>query len=189
LTPQELPAVRDPSSDSPSGVAATGHGAAPFFAVSVPKLIVLSICTLGLYELFWFYKNWCLVRERERSHILPSARALFAFFFCYGMFKRVRDFPVQSVTVGTLPAGALTVGWILTNLLWNLPGPSGLIGFLSFVFIIPVQISATRINEAVAPRHDRNERFTTANWVTVVIGGLVFILMVIGSFLPEESVV
>ena len=179
----------DSSSETLPRLAATGHEGAPFFAVSVPKLVVLSICTLGLYEVFWFYKNWCLVRERERSRILPSARAFFAFFFCYGMFKRVRDFPIQSVTVNTLPAGALTVGWILTNCLWDLPGPSGLIAFLSFLFIIPVQVSAARINEAVAPNHDRNERFTTANWVTVVIGGLVFILMVIGSFLPEESVV
>ncbi|MDR2837380.1 MAG: hypothetical protein LBV49_02235 [Azonexus sp.] len=32
-------------------------GAPPFFPVSVPKLAVLSICSFGLYELFWFYQK------------------------------------------------------------------------------------------------------------------------------------
>jgi hypothetical protein len=27
----------------------------PFFAVSVTKLVVLSFCTLGLYQIYWFF--------------------------------------------------------------------------------------------------------------------------------------
>lgn len=181
--------VPDSPSEAQPGIAANGRDGAPFFAVSVPKLVVLSICTLGAYEVFWFYKNWCLVRERERSRIFPSGRALFAFFFCYALFKRVRDFPLQSVTVETLPAGLLTVGWIVTTCLWRLPDPFGLISLFSFLFIIPVQVSASRINEAVAPKHDRNDKFTRANWVTIVIGGLFFVLIIIGSFLPAEPAV
>ena len=70
------------SSDSPFTVVPSDPESAPFFAVSVPKLILLSTCTSGLYELFWFYKNWRLVREREDSDILPFWRAFFGFFFC-----------------------------------------------------------------------------------------------------------
>ena len=36
-----------------------------YFPVSNTKLVLLSVCTLGLYEFYWFYKNWALVKERE----------------------------------------------------------------------------------------------------------------------------
>jgi hypothetical protein len=29
-----------------------------YFPVSRLKLAVMSTCTLGIYELYWFYKNW-----------------------------------------------------------------------------------------------------------------------------------
>ena len=172
------------ATDSPTTVTTSGNSA-PFFPVSVSKLITLSLFTLGVYELFWFYKNWRLVREREHSRILPFWRAFFGIFFCYAMFKQVRDFPVQTVSNEDLPAGALAAGWIITTLLWRLPDPYWLICFTSFVFMIPVQATAIRINEAVAPGHDRNAKFTPMNWVTIVVGGLVLILALIGMFLPE----
>ena len=175
----------DSATVSPPTATASAHDSAPFFAVSVPKLIVLSICTLGLYELFWFYKNWRLVREREDASILPFWRAVFGYFFCYAMFKRVRDFPVQTVANEKLPAGALTAGWIATNLLWKLPDPYWLVCFLSFLFMLPVQVTATPINEAVAPGYDRNERFSWKNWVTVVVGGLVVVLAILATLFPE----
>jgi hypothetical protein len=51
-----------------------------FFAVSIPKFIVLSICSIGIYDLYWFYKNWQLVRAREQSDISPFWRAFFGIF-------------------------------------------------------------------------------------------------------------
>jgi hypothetical protein len=38
-----------------------------FFAVSISKFIVLSICSIGIYDLYWFYKNWQFVRARSRQ--------------------------------------------------------------------------------------------------------------------------
>jgi hypothetical protein len=177
------------ATDSLTTVTANGSGSAPFFAVSLPKLITLSVCTFGLYQLFWFYMNWRLFRERQDSTILPFWRVVFAYFFCYAMFKQIRDFPVQTVSNENLPAGALATGWVATSLLWKLPDPYALVCFSSFLFMVPVQVTAIRINEAVAPGHDRNRKFTLANWVTVVVGGLLLILTIIGSFLPEPSVV
>jgi len=33
------------------------------------KFAILSVATLGVYELFWFYKNWKFVRQRDQSRI------------------------------------------------------------------------------------------------------------------------
>ena len=64
-----------------------------YFPVSPLKLIVLSVCTFGLYKFYWFYKNWCLIKERESSlsmqigfrdsGIMPFWRALFTVLYCY----------------------------------------------------------------------------------------------------------
>jgi hypothetical protein len=58
---------------------------------------------------------------------------------------------------------------------------------LSFSFLIPVQIVANRINEVVAPGHDRNSRYTAANWATIVVGGVIQVLIVLGVFLLPEQ--
>ena len=73
-----------------------------FFPVSPLKLIVLSVCTFGFYEFYWFYRNWCLIKEREDSlsmrigfrslNMWPFWRALFSVLFCYSCFGNVLGF-------------------------------------------------------------------------------------------------
>ena len=36
----------------------------PFFAVPLWKLALMSFFTFGIYELYWFYRNWQRVRVR-----------------------------------------------------------------------------------------------------------------------------
>lgn len=177
--------MTETSGDTLASVQADGRVEPPFFPVSVTKLIVLSICTLGLYELFWFYKNWCLVREREESKISPFWRAVFGYFFCYAMFRRVRDYPSEASVHPFLPAGPLAAGWIVTTMLWKLPDPYWFVCYLAVLFIVPVQVAARRVNVTVAPQHNPNEKFTTGNWITVAVGGIVAALAVVGAFTPE----
>lgn len=63
----------------------------PYFAVTTFKFIVLSLCTLGLYEMYWFYQNWHRIKERDGSAIMPAMRSIFSVFFCYQCFDRIRD--------------------------------------------------------------------------------------------------
>ena len=74
----------------------------PFFAVSVVKLLVMSICTCGFHEIYWFYQNWKRIQMREQRAIMPFARALFNVIFCYPCFKRIRDYEAQDNTRGAL---------------------------------------------------------------------------------------
>src|SRR4051812_24345977 len=46
--------------------------------VSPVKFIIYSICSLGLYNTYWFYKNWRYVRDRDGSNIRPFWRAIFS---------------------------------------------------------------------------------------------------------------
>jgi len=160
--------------------------ATPFFAVSLLKLATLSICSLGLYELFWFYRNWHLIRARDQSGIMPFWRALFAVFFAYSCFARMRDHGVSLGIAPPLAAGALAAAWIITTMTWKLPDPYWLISLLAVAFLLPVQAYVNRINSASVPNHNRNARFSAWNWVAVIVGGGLLVLALAGSLLPQQ---
>jgi hypothetical protein len=157
----------------------------PFFAVSLLKLAVLSVCTLSLYELYWFYRNWQLVRARQEPEIMPFWRAFFAVIFCYSCFAKIRDGGVERDIAQAPTAGLLATGWILVTLTWRLPDPYWLVTNFAVLFMLPIQAYANRINAAEAPGHEPNSRFSVWNWLGVVVGGLLLLLVVLGTFLPE----
>ena len=73
----------------------------PFFAVSLLKLAVLSTCTCGLYELYWFWRNWNRIRVNGEPEITPSLRAFFGIFYCYPCFIRIK---LAGISRGVIPA-------------------------------------------------------------------------------------
>jgi hypothetical protein len=151
-----------------------------FFAVSPVKLVVLSTCTLGLYQIYWFYKNWVLIKEHSEPDITPWARALFGFFWCYSCFEFIRNDERRLDLEPTLPAGPLAVGWIAASLTWRLPEMYSLITFLAPLLLIPAQRHVNRINGLVAPDHDTNTRFSAWNWLAVTAGGIFIALIALG---------
>ena len=163
----------------------------PFFAVSVTKLVVMSICTFSLYEVFWFYRNWKRIAEREREPISPPRRAIFAVVFCYSCFARMRDYDALTGTstgAGRLAALPLAIAWMVTSLLGSFTDYPWISQF-AVLFLVPVQQYVNRLNTAVAPLHDRNARFTAANWIGVIVGGLFVMLSIAATFRPPQGTV
>lgn len=157
-----------------------------YFPVSLTKFVVMNFCTLGMYQYYWFYENWKFIREREQSEVSPFLRTTFAFIYCYPLFEKIRS-SAASLKIGqSFSVQVLAGGWILFSMLWLLPDPYGLVTFLSILFLIPVQQAANRINESLVPGHDRNDRFTVWNTVTVVIGALLFMLVVIAIIIARR---
>jgi hypothetical protein len=160
----------------------------PFFAVSVAKLAVMTVCTLNIYQIYWFYKHWQRIAERERDHIWPLMRAFFAVIFCYPCFARIRDHGRAVEHESQLPAVPLAIGFIVCTLAWRLPDPYGWISMATFVFLLPVQRFANELNGLAVPSHDRNGRFSVWNWVAIVLGGGLILLGLAGTFLmPAEG--
>jgi len=148
----------------------------PFFAVSLLKFAVMSLFTLGLYELYWFYRNWQRIRVRQQRDIKPSLRTMFALIYCYPCFREIRKTGLQIVAGTAPPMGLLAAGWTVMYLAFQLPKPGWLIAIFSWVFIVPVQAYVNQINLEAVPEHDRNSRFTAWNWVGICVGALVILL-------------
>lgn len=160
-------------------------GAPIYFAVSPLKLVVMSICTVGIYELYWFYKNWVLIKERESLDIMPFWRAFFAFFFCYSFFKKVQASAEGISLQKSISPGILATGWIVVTLLWKLPDPYWIGTYFTVIFLLPIQTVVNKINHSVAPGHDKNGKFTGWNIFCVVVGVLLFFLNLLAMFLPS----
>lgn len=143
-----------------------------YFAVSTTKLAVMFFCTMGIYGTYWFYKNWALIKDRERSNISPVWRSLLEFLYCYSCFVKIRDTAKENGLEVSLSVGSLTAGFILFGLLGAAPDPCWLLASLAGFFLVPVQKVANRINTKLAPDHDANSHFSGSNIAIIAVGGL-----------------
>jgi len=161
----------------------------PFFAVSRKKLVIMSIATGTVYQLVWFYLNWRGIQRRGAS-VAPIMRTLFAQFFCYALFRRVRSYR-KDLPSGGLQAGLLALGWIAVTLaaafldFFNATGVGGaaaatsfvalVVGNTSVLFLLPVQNAIEIINLAEVPDHAPNDQFTVWNWIWMIFFGFLTI--------------
>lgn len=170
---------------TPETPSMTTHESLPqYFSVSKPKFIVMSLCTWSIYEMYWFYKNWNIVRERTGENIRPFCRAFFSIFFCYSFFKSVKQSAGSLGIPSQTSPGGLTCAYIALAAMWRLPDPFWLISFLTFLPLLSVQGVINQINSKGSLEHEPNNRFSLGNVVVIVFGGLLLLLCLIGAFLP-----
>ncbi len=156
-----------------------------FFTTSTLKLSLMSICTFGIYELYWFYKNWVLIKARTEQNIMPFWRAFFAPLWAYSCFKHIKTVANENNIKESLSIGLLAFVYFILQALWRLPDPFWLISFFSFTLLIPANNVALELNKNFNAEFKNNEKFTGWNWLGIVLGGLLFVLSIIGTFLPE----
>ena len=168
------------------------HGAPPtavppYFPVATHKFVALSLCTLGLYQVFWFYQNWQRVHRRTGEVLSPFWRAFFAALWGFALFRRVAK---HDMLEGGRPAwsasllGALFLGLTVA---WKLPDPWWLISLLSFVPLLPVLRTTQRLNAQLTPTAPENGDYSIANILTLILGGTVLCLAILGTLLPAEG--
>jgi len=158
-----------------------------WFSVSTTKFIIMSVCTLGLYELYWFYKNWTYIKNLENTQIWPFWRALFAQFTAYFLFKRVRADVQEHALSNAVPAGGLAALFFLLNGAWRLPDPYWYIVFMTFAPLLVANEAMTEINKKLVGDFQQNSRIRGWNWVAIVLGGITVALSVLAAFLPPDA--
>ena len=140
-----------------------------FFPVGTTKLVAMSLCTLSLYQLYWFYKNFRAMKDHGQD-LWPIPRTIFCALMAYTLFRAVRERGTD------FAAGALAVAFFIISTLWRLPDPWWLLSMLSFLPILPVRKQIDAINEKAAPDADRNTRIRGWNYLAIVLGGLMLLL-------------
>ena len=165
----------------------TPEGSAPdFFSVTTLKLVVMSILTFGLYELYWFYRNWARIRDHTSANIMPFWRAFFAIFWVYSLFKQFNDGATTRGMPESIAAGGLTLLYILLSLASNAPAAYSLVGLFGVVAIVPANSLAARVNLAADPAFENNGRFTVWHWLVMALGAALIGFGIWGTLVGEQ---
>ncbi len=185
---------KDVSDEAPSCIHC-GHplngggiaGEAPaftLFPVAPHKLAIMSICTFGVYELYWAYHQWKRIRLNGGESLSPFWRAVFAPFWGFSLFKHVEGIAAGRHVHFEWSGGAIGLLYLILNISWRLPDPYWLVSFATFVPLVIVQRSINVLNAAEETKEDPNTSYTAANIVVIAIGGLLFLLGVLATFMP-----
>lgn len=142
-----------------------------YFTASTTKFIVMSIATLGWYDLYWFYKNWVYMRDRDNSNIWPFVRAGFSSIMAWSLFNDVaktlikenvhyRIFPIFFAIIfflfGLLNNIIPIIGWVILL-------------FLDISILTFVNTAMTQINHKVVENFQQNDRFSSWNKATIIV--------------------
>lgn len=157
------------------------------YVVSITKLTILSIATFGTYQIYWFYKHFKSFKAERNWKITPWARALFSTLMSYSLFKQVSEAVHELDKRRGLEAGILAIAFFLLNALWKLPDPYWWISIFAFLPLIPVQKAINyywqeKLGDKVVESH-----FGIGNIVWTIIGGIILLLAIIGTFSPADE--
>jgi hypothetical protein len=155
-----------------------------WFTPSTFKFLVMDIVTLGLYKVYWNYRQWKCVKQREGSAIMPFWRAVFTPIWFYFLLRRMAA-ERSRLGLPAMPAGLLTALYLALVLTYVLPPPLDLLG--SVLAVIPMLAAnryAITLNQATG-RGAVEGRFSALNAVGLALGGAFWLLTILGLFFAE----
>lgn len=184
---------------------AASDGDNAFYVVAIRKFTLLFFLTLGIYQLYWTYKNWSAYKDRcryanaEGKDIWPIPRAIFSVFFTHSLFHKVDDYATEKERTlswsvdshATGLVGLLIISGVCERLSSKSIG-SPYTDLAWLVMLVPLYFGYRHAQQYVNtacgdPTGISNSELTGANWAWMVVGGLFCILAMIGLFLPEVS--
>ena len=157
------------------------RGESRFFVTSIRKLVILFVCTLGAYSLYWSYKQWASQRTQMTENIWPSLRAFFAIFFMHSLSRRMNDslaaeHPAEprdndaATWYVVLTVAGMVLGRATKHVVLPLPVlvVIDLLPILTLFPLITLQRRANLISQD--PQGQQNNSLTLFNWPFIVLG-------------------
>src|SRR5882672_2565139 len=98
-----------------------------YFPVSAIKLVTMSVCTLGLYEVYWAWNCWEFIKSRDRRDLNPFWRSVyvsalfFNFLLIWDVSRSAGDSRSVALVRSLICAGGFAVLWVGGSVLTNSP--------------------------------------------------------------------
>lgn len=159
-----------------------------FYAVPLWKFILLSVTSLGIYELIWAGRNWAAIQQQQPDKkISPAGRGFFLIFFFYPLAKKIYSVAeLKGCKVFGNPAlvtATFVISALLTRAEWEW---SWLFLFGTLIAFIPLVNSIEYLHKK--GNYELNERFNAQDWIILMIGPLIFLIpFLYGVFLGFQS--
>ena len=184
--PATLPVATPPFTPAPR-IATRDVVAAAYYSPPTLKLASLSLVTLGLYPLYWFWQNWRAIKRETGGTQWPWARALFAPLWSFLCFSDLRDIAVSRRRELAFAPGLLAAVYFLLNLGGRLPGGMGLVSLLTFVPILPINSLLRRYHREEGVDMQRMDRFGVWHILLLLFGAGFLLLVLFGLSLPDTE--
>ena len=127
------------------------QGDSIYYPVTVTKFVLMWIFTLGLYSVYWFFKNYAFIKKRDDSSIMPKARGLFCPFWYYPLYKDLTRYQEQQQSNATIPpmfvGGVIAVLFLGVNVLAGFEIYSALMTLIAGLLVIPMVNYIEHIND------------------------------------------
>lgn len=163
-----------------------------FYVVSHKKFLTLYIATLGLYTIYWFYKNWTCYKEKHNGSMWPVMRGLFSIFFAHSLFRNVNLTIKQKTLQHHWSPSALATIYVLGTITSNVLDRMSMRGigtpvtdFASLLLTAVVGYVLYQAQSAINlacndANGESNADFTAANILWIILGLLLWALLIIG---------
>jgi len=160
-----------------------------FFYVSDRKLVIFSIFTLCLYQIYYQYKNWKALKEQGGRNVSPFWRALiFHIFFCYSLFNEIITHARKHGYKERVSPVWLTIAYLFMWLvLPHLPGLFPLLALFSFIPLLELQRAIKFNNLKINPNAKPNDEFYPKRVGIFLAASLVLILIAYVFFTWSDS--
>lgn len=184
--PATMPVAAPPFTPAPR-IATRDVVAAAYYSPPTLKLASLSLVTLGLYPLYWFWQNWRAIKRETGGTQWPWARALFAPLWSFLCFSDLRDIAVSRRRELAFAPGLLAAVYFLLNLGGRLPGGMALVSLFTFVPILPINSLLRRYHREGGVDMQRMDRFGVWHILLLLFGAGFLLLVLFGLSLPDTE--
>ncbi|MFJ7883700.1 hypothetical protein ACIQYF_09330 [Pseudomonas sp. NPDC096917] len=173
---------------------ASSAGGEELYGVSITKFLLLYVMTLGGYMMYWSYRNWKFYSCMSQTGIMPVMRGIFWPFFIFSLLARIKaasrvkgdQCHWSSEIRGLLIFSLVLVSWALGFIL-NEPADS-MVALVAGVIVIAVGaylfVDVQRVVNQLTndPQGRGNSEMTAANMIWVILGGLYWVFVTLGTF-------
>jgi hypothetical protein len=157
----------------------------PYYRVGTVKLAALSLCTIGLYSLYWFYQQWWAERQANNEHYSAGLRSVFSVITGYALFSRIHKALVADGDQPAFSPGLYAFAYFGLAAAWRLPDPLSLLGLLWFIPIVPVQQAINANVRRHDPRASLNETWEWWAFLLAAGGAVLLLFGILGTLYPE----
>lgn len=160
------------------------------YYVPVWKFALLNLATLGVFSVYWGYRQWKFLRDSgKNSQAVPWLAGLFLPFTLYSLLKSFTqlDGEEELTTKKKMVFGAAVVAYIMLNSVGTLEGIFFLISLFSFV----VLFYPLKIVNGYFLKLDKNvaniPKIPWWKWLLIVLGLIFALIVLFFNFVSEEQ--
>ena len=144
-----------------------------FVAPHPAKLLLMSVASLGLYQMYWLYENWRAMDQAKYKHVIPWLRTLFYPLFTYSNFQWIETRAAEDGIGAALKPGILFLLFFGLTFIsldpWDL---SSLLNCLPLLYVNSLIIQSRKKTD---PTYRPETEFKSADYSVITLGIVLYL--------------